>query len=83
MMGLILSNKNIDPRLDRLYATQLNIKDYIEYKKGGALADHDDYIANPDKYQSNFHHTVSIFNPYPFVKLTNDRIFRSLHTQIV
>lgn len=54
------NNHDADPRLDRLYATQLEPKDYIEQKDGGKFIDYEDYLANPERYQSNFHHKVSV-----------------------
>jgi hypothetical protein len=48
--------------LDRLYGVQLDIKDYIEHKNGNkAVVEYDDYIQHPEKYQSNFHQTVSYY----------------------
>lgn len=49
----------IDPRLDKVYGVQLEVKDYIKQKKGnGPLLDYNDYLHHPEKYQSNFHRTV-------------------------
>ncbi|KAI7906802.1 Saccharopine dehydrogenase-domain-containing protein [Cokeromyces recurvatus] len=54
----LVNDKN--PRLDRLYATQLNATDYIEYKKDNKpLKDFEDYLINPHKYQSNFHDKIA------------------------
>ncbi|KAK4513899.1 uncharacterized protein ATC70_005906 [Mucor velutinosus] len=56
-LSKLVNDKN--PRLDRLYATQLEVKDYIEQKDGGKLIDYEDYLANPERYQSNFHHKIA------------------------
>lgn len=49
----------IDPKLNKVYGVQLDIKDYIGHKNGNkAIVEYDDYIKHPEKYQSNFHQTV-------------------------
>lgn len=48
----------IDPRLDKVYGVQLEVKDYVEQKSGKPLVDYEDYLNHPEKYQSNFHKTV-------------------------
>ncbi|KAI8640529.1 Saccharopine dehydrogenase-domain-containing protein [Parasitella parasitica] len=54
----LVNDKN--PRLDRLYATHLQVNDYIELKDGGGkMIDYEDYLANPERYQSNFHHKIA------------------------
>ncbi|KAI8331437.1 Saccharopine dehydrogenase-domain-containing protein [Choanephora cucurbitarum] len=47
-----------NPKLNKLYATQLDIKDYIEHIKGGQVS-YEDYIAHPDQYRSHFHHSIA------------------------
>lgn len=50
---------DVDPRLDKVYGVQLQVKDYIEQKVGNKpLVDYEDYLTHPEKYQSNFHHKV-------------------------
>lgn len=50
----------IDPDLKKLYAVHLNVNDYIESKNTKEqLNDYQDYLAHPEKYQSNFHHKVN------------------------
>ncbi|KAI9471949.1 MAG: Saccharopine dehydrogenase-domain-containing protein [Benjaminiella poitrasii] len=47
-------------KLDRLYATQLDLTDYIEYKNDNRpLQSYEDYFNNPHAYQSNFHHKIA------------------------
>ncbi|KAI9256769.1 Saccharopine dehydrogenase-domain-containing protein [Helicostylum pulchrum] len=54
----LVNDKN--PRLNKVYGVQLEVKDYIEQKKGNKpLVDFNDYLHHPEKYQSNFHHTVA------------------------
>ncbi|CEP17880.1 hypothetical protein [Parasitella parasitica] len=57
-LAKLVNDKN--PRLGRLYATHLQVKDYIELKDGGGkMIDYEDYLANPERYQSNFHHKIA------------------------
>ncbi|RCI02392.1 hypothetical protein CU098_010347 [Rhizopus stolonifer] len=56
-LAKLVNDKN--PRLDRLYATQLDVKDYIEHRDGKTLVHYDDYITHPDNYLSNFHQKVA------------------------
>lgn len=53
-----------DPRLDKVYGVQLEVKDYVEQKGGKPLVDYDDYLNHPEKYQSNFHKTVTTLHIY-------------------
>lgn len=49
----------LDPRLNKLYGVQLEVKDYIVEKKGGQpLKSYEDYLHHPEKYESNFHQSV-------------------------
>lgn len=61
----------VDPRLDKVYGVQLEVKDYIEQKTGKPLENYEDYLTHPDKYQSNFHQKV--INKRSFSVLFNDK----------
>lgn len=46
--------------MNKLYAVHLDVNDYIESKSTKELVkDYQDYLAHPEKYQSNFHHKVN------------------------
>lgn len=66
----ILMHK-VDPRLDKVYGVQLEVKDYIEQKTGKPLENYEDYLTHPEKYQSNFHQKV--IHKRSFSVLFNDK----------
>ncbi|KAI9355755.1 Saccharopine dehydrogenase-domain-containing protein [Pilaira anomala] len=52
--------KDKNPRLNKLYGVQLEVKDYIVEKKGGQpLKSYEDYLHHPEKYESNFHQSIA------------------------
>ncbi|CEG74882.1 Putative Glyceraldehyde-3-phosphate dehydrogenase-like C-terminal domain-containing protein (Fragment) [Rhizopus microsporus] len=54
----IVNDKN--PNLNKLYAAQLDVTDYIVTKDGNRpLESHDEYIRHPEKYHSNFHQKIA------------------------
>ncbi|KAG2207514.1 hypothetical protein INT47_004264, partial [Mucor saturninus] len=56
-LAKLVNDKN--PRLDKVYGVQLEVKDYVEQKSGKPLVDYEDYLNHPEKYQSNFHKTIA------------------------
>ncbi|KAG0178730.1 hypothetical protein DFQ29_003062 [Apophysomyces sp. BC1021] len=53
----LVNDKN--PNLNKVYATHLDIGDYIKAKDGSPVTSHQDYFDNPSKYHSTFHETIA------------------------
>ncbi|KAF7721008.1 hypothetical protein EC973_005558 [Apophysomyces ossiformis] len=51
--------KDKNPNLKKVYATHLDIADYIKGKDGSPVTSHQDYFDNPSKYQSTFHESIA------------------------
>lgn len=56
---------SLDPRLNKVYATHLHSKDYLEQKKNGeAMISFEHYLENPKEYHSKFHEKVIFYYIY-------------------
>ncbi|RUS28672.1 Saccharopine dehydrogenase-domain-containing protein [Jimgerdemannia flammicorona] len=53
----IVEDKNA--RLNKIYATEVNVQDYLRHKDTGSFLSHEDYYANPQNYVSDFHTQIA------------------------
>ncbi|KAI8889066.1 hypothetical protein K501DRAFT_209009 [Backusella circina FSU 941] len=54
----LINDKN--PKLNKLYATKLDVRDYMESKDNAQhTVSYQDYRENPDRYRSNFHTKIA------------------------
>ncbi|KAI8391256.1 Saccharopine dehydrogenase-domain-containing protein [Radiomyces spectabilis] len=78
----LVNDKN--PKLNKVYATQLQLQDYIQNQSGTPLASRQDYYDHPEKYHSVFHESIAPYvntvvtgaywdSKYPRM-LTNDQL---------
>ncbi|CAO3601197.1 unnamed protein product [Absidia cylindrospora] len=59
-LSKVVNDKN--PRLNKVYATHLHSKDYLEQKKNGApMISFEHYLENPKEYHSKFHEKIAPF----------------------
>ncbi|ORZ00118.1 Saccharopine dehydrogenase-domain-containing protein [Syncephalastrum racemosum] len=56
-----------NPRLNKVYATQLKVRDYTQHKNGEPLTSFEDYLHHPEKYQSVFAEKIA---PYVHTVVT-------------
>ncbi|CAO3635887.1 unnamed protein product [Cunninghamella echinulata] len=53
----VVSDKN--PKLNKVYATHLDPKDYLEKKNGESLESFEHYLHHPNEYHSKFHQKIA------------------------
>jgi len=52
----------IDARLDRIYAAEVNIEDHIRHKTKNVFTTAEEYFANPEQFTSIFHKDIAPYS---------------------
>lgn len=54
--------RELDARLDRIYAAEVNIEDHIRHKTKNVFTSAEEYFANPEQFTSIFHKDIAPYS---------------------